>query len=394
MRKICVITGTRAEFGLLSGLMRLIQQSEQTTLQVVATNMHLSERYGNTYREIEEAGFSIDYKVPMLDESGADDSTATLKAMSRALVGFAEAYDTLQPDIIVVLGDRYEILAAVEAALIKQIPVAHLHGGELTFGAYDDAIRHSITKMSHLHFTSTEEYRKRVIQLGEQPERVFHVGALGVENIKRVPLMRKEDVERDLQFEVGDNTLLITYHPVTLSDSNPLDDIQALFYALDEHPELRVIFTMPNSDNGGQVIAEAIEQYALQNADQVRAYKSLGMRRYLSVMKYCAAVVGNSSSGIVEAPSFHIPTLNIGSRQDGRLAAKSVYNCETSKEAISAGLTQVLSPEFRAQATKATNPYEKEGTAQAIFDVISTYPLENIIQKKFYDLEENANRFA
>ena len=386
MRKICVITGTRAEFGLLSGLMRLIQQSENTTLQVVATNMHLSERYGNTYREIEEAGFTIDYKVPMLDESGADDSTATLKAMSRALVGFAEAYDILQPDLIVVLGDRFEILCAVEAALIKQIPVAHLHGGELTYGAYDDAIRHSITKMSHLHFTSTEEYRSRVIQLGEQPGRVFNVGALGVENIKRVPLMRKEDVERDLQFEVGDNTLLITYHPVTLSDSNPLDDIQALFYALDEHPELRVIFTMPNSDNGGQVIAEAIEQYALQHADRVRAYKSLGMRRYLSVMKYCAAVVGNSSSGIVEAPSFHIPTLNIGSRQDGRLAAKSVYNCSTDKESISAALEHILTPEFRAIASKAQNPYAKEGTAQAIFEVISTYPLEGIIKKEFYDL--------
>lgn len=386
MRKICVITGTRAEFGLLSGLMRLIQQSEDTNLQVVATNMHLSERYGNTYREIEEAGFAIDYKVPMLDGSGADDSTATIKAMSRALAGFADAYDVLQPDLIVVLGDRFEILCAVEAALIKQIPVAHLHGGELTYGAYDDAIRHSITKMSHLHFTSTEEYRSRVIQLGEQPERVFNVGALGVENIKRVPLMSKEEVEKDLKFEIGDRTLLITYHPATLSDSNPLEYIKALFDALDEHPELRVIFTMPNSDTGGQEIAEAIENYAAQHADRVRAYKSLGMRRYLSVMKYCAAVVGNSSSGILETPSFHIPTLNIGSRQDGRLAAKSVYNCGTSKEAISEGLSHILSQEFRAQAAKAMNPYEKEGTAQAIFDAISCYPLEGIIKKEFYNL--------
>ena len=386
MRKICVITGTRAEFGLLSGLMRLIQQSKQTTLQVVVTNMHLSGRYGNTYREIEEAGFTTDYKVPMLDESGADDTTATIKAMSRALAGFAEAYDTLQPDLIVVLGDRYEILAAVEAALIKQFPVAHLHGGELTFGAYDDAIRHSITKMSHLHFTSTEEYRARVIQLGEQPERVFYVGALGVENIKRVPLMSKSEIEQNLQFEITDQTILVTYHPVTLSDSNPSNDINALFDALDEHSELRVIFTMPNSDTGGQVIAEAIEQYVAQHTDRVRAYKSLGMVRYLSVMKYCVAVVGNSSSGILETPSFHIPTLNIGSRQGGRIAAGSVYNCATDKASISAGLEHILSPEFRAIAANAKNPYEKEGTAQAIFDVISTYPLEEIIQKKFYDL--------
>lgn len=386
MRKICVITGTRAEFGLLSGLMRLIQQSEQTTLQVVATNMHLSERYGNTYREIEEAGFAIDYKVPMLNESGADDSTATVKAMSRALAGFADAYDALQPDLIIVLGDRYEMLCAVETAMIKQIPVSHLYGGDVTSGAYDDAIRHSITKMSHLHFTSTEEYRKRVIQLGEQPERVFYVGALGVENIKRVSLMSKESVEQDLQFELTDLTILVTYHPVTLSDSNPLDDINALFEALDEHPELRVIFTMPNSDTGGKVIAEAIEQYATQHTNRVRAYKSLGMRRYLSVMKYCTAVVGNSSSGIVETPSFHIPTLNIGSRQDGRIAATSVYNCATDKASISAGLDYILSPEFRAIASKAQNPYAKEGTAQAIFEVISTYPLEGIIKKKFYDL--------
>ena len=386
MRRICVITGTRAEFGLLSGLMRRIQQSEQTTLQVVATNMHLSERYGNTYREIEEAGFTIDYKVPMLDESGADDSTATLKAMSRALTGFAEAYDTLQPDLIVVLGDRYEILAAVETALIKQIPVAHIHGGELTFGAYDDAIRHSITKMSHLHFTSTEEYRKRVIQLGEQPERVLYVGALGVENIKRVRLLSKEEIEQDLQFEITDQTILVTYHPVTLSGSNPLDDINALFEALDEHPNLRVIFTMPNSDTGGQVIADAIERYAEHHTDHVRAYKSLGMKRYLSVMKYCTAVVGNSSSGILETPSFHIPTLDMGSRQGGRMAAESVWHCGTDKQSIVDGLNHILSNEFRLVAATASNPYEKEGTAESIFNVISTYPLDSITQKHFYDL--------
>lgn len=386
MRKICVITGTRAEFGLLSGLMRLIQRSEKTTLQVVVTNMHLSDRYGNTYREIEDAGFAIDYKIPILDKNAPDDSAATIKAMAQALAGFAEAYDALHPDLIVVLGDRFEILCAVEAALIKQIPVAHIHGGELTFGAYDDAIRHSITKMSHLHFTSTEEYRKRVIQLGEQPQSVFYVGALGVENIKHVPLMSKEEIEQNLQFEITDRTILVTYHPVTLSDSNPLDDINALFQALDAHPELHVIFTMPNSDAGGQKIAEAIERYAAQHTNRVRAYKSLGMRRYLSVMKYCVAVIGNSSSGILETPSFHIPTLNIGSRQDGRIAAESVYNCSTNKDSISAGLEYILSPEFQAIAAKSINPYEKDGTAQAIFNVISTYLLDGILQKKFYDL--------
>ena len=386
MRTICVITGTRAEFGLLSGLMRLIQQSDLTQLQVIATNMHLSPRYGNTYKEIEEAGFAIDYKVPILDDAAADNANETLHAMSRAIEGFAEAYDALQPDLIVVLGDRFEILAAVESALIKQIPVAHIHGGELTLGAYDDAIRHSITKMSHLHFTSTEEYRHRVIQLGEQPERVWYVGALGVENIKRIPLLSKDEIKHDLNFEINDKTILATYHPVTLANSDGMEEIDAFLSALDEFPELRVIFTMPNSDNGSNVIREAIENYVARNSTRTCAHTSLGVKRYLSVMKYCAAVVGNSSSGILETPSFHIPTLDIGSRQGGRMAAESVWHCGTDKQSIVDGLKRILSDEFRQTAAAASNPYEKEGTAENIFKVISTYPLEGITQKHFYDL--------
>lgn len=386
MRKICVITGTRAEYGLLSGLMRLIDESPLARLQIIATNMHLSAQYGNTYIEIENDGFRIDERVPILEESETGEN-AIVYAMARAMRGYAEAFDKLNPDLILILGDRYEMLAVASTALIKRIPIAHISGGALSYGACDDAIRHSITKMSHLHFTETELYRKRVIQLGEHSERVFNVGALGVENIKRVPLMNKETVEQDLQFEITNQTILVTYHPVTLSGSNPLDDINALFEAINEHSALRVIFTMPNSDTGGQVIADAIERYAEEHTDKVRAYKSLGMKRYLSVMKYCAAVVGNSSSGIVETPSFHIPTLNIGSRQDGRIAADSVYNCGTNKESISAGLDYILSDKFREIAANTTNPYEKEGTAQAIFDVISTYQLNDVIKKQFYDYE-------
>ena len=386
MRKICVITGTRAEFGLLSGLMRLIQQSDLTQLQVIATNMHLSPRYGNTYREIEEAGFAIDYKVPILDDSAANSANETLYAMSRAIAGFAEAYDVLQPDLIVVLGDRFEILAAVESALIKQIPVAHIHGGELTLGAYDDAIRHSITKMSHLHFTSTEEYRKRVIQLGEQPEHVLYVGALGVENIKRIPLLNKAEIEDEIKYKIDENTILVTYHPETLANSDGKEEIDAFLSALDEFPELRIIFTMPNSDNGSDVIREAIENYVARNNTRTCAHISLGVKRYLSVMKYCAAVVGNSSSGILETPSFHIPTLDIGSRQGGRMAAESVWHCGTDKQSIIEGLKHILSDEFRQIAAVASNPYEKAGTAEHIFNVISTYPLEGITQKHFYDL--------
>jgi len=390
MRKICVITGTRAEFGLLSGLMRLIQQSDLTQLQVIATNMHLSPRYGNTYKEIEEARFAIDYKVPILDDAAADNANETLLAMSRAISGFAEAYDALQPDLIVVLGDRFEILAAVESALIKQIPIAHIHGGELTLGAYDDAIRHSITKMSHLHFTSTEEYRNRVIQLGEQPERVWYVGALGVENIKKIELKDKAEIEKEIDFEIKNEdkvkTILVTYHPVTLSNQSGKEDIDAFLSALDDFPELRVIFTMPNSDNGSNVIREAIEEYVSRNDKRACAHTSLGVKRYLSVMKYCAAVVGNSSSGILETPSFHIPTLDIGSRQGGRMAAESVWHCGTDKQSIVEGLKHILSDEFRQKAAAASNPYEKEGTAENIFNVISTYPLDGITQKHFYDL--------
>lgn len=386
MRKICVVTGTRAEYGLMSRLIRLINDSDKTQLQLIATNMHLSPRFGYTYQEIEADGIKIDKKVPIIDDSAPDTAVETLYSMSRALSGFAGAYAELKPDLVVVLGDRYEILAAATAALIERIPVTHLHGGEITEGAYDDAIRHSITKMSHLHFTSTEEYRRRVIQLGEQPERVFNVGALGVENIKKLPLMSKEEIEREIDFEIDGNTILVTYHPVTLGNRTAKEDIDDFIAALEERKDLRVIFTMPNSDTGGQFIVDAINGFVSRNADRAKAYKSLGVLRYLSVMKQVAAVVGNSSSGLLEVPSFGIPTLNIGDRQNGRIAAESVYNCSPDKESVLNGLDKVLSKEFRELAYVVRNPYEKANTAEEIFKVISTYPLDGLNQKKFYNI--------
>ena len=386
MRKICVVTGTRAEYGLLCRLMRLMQESPDTQLQVIATNMHLSPKYGNTYQEIEKDGFTIDCKIPIIDENAEDNAVTTVKSMATALSGFAEAYNTLKPDLVVVLGDRYEILAAATAALIERIPIAHLHGGEVTEGAYDDAIRHSITKMSHLHFTSTEEYRKRVIQLGEQPDRVFYVGAPGVENIKKFPLMSKEEVEESVNFKLDENTILVTYHPVTLGKHTAEKDIKEFIGALEERKDLRVFFTMPNSDTGSQAIVDAINEFVANNSDRAIAYKSLGIKRYLSVMKYAGAVVGNSSSGLLEVPSFGIPTLNIGDRQKGRMAADSVYNCETDKESILKGLDVIMSPAFKKKAAETHNPYEKENTAEEIFKVISTFPLEELKQKHFYDL--------
>lgn len=386
MRKICVVTGTRAEYGLLSRLIRMIDESDKTQLQLIATNMHLSSKYGNTYQEIEKDGFTIDCKIPIIDENAEDNAITTLKSMATALSGFADAYNLLKPDMVVLLGDRYEILAAAEAALIERIPIAHIHGGEVTEGAFDDAIRHSVTKMSLLHFPTTDEHRKRIIQLGEQPERVFNVGSLGVENIKKLPLMSKDEVEKEIGFKIDDKTILVTYHPVTLGNRTAKNDIDDFIAALEERMDLRVIFTMPNSDTGGQFIVEAIDGFVARNADRAKAYKSLGVLRYLSVMKQVAAVVGNSSSGLLEVPSFGIPTLNIGDRQKGRTAAESVYNCAPDKVSVLEGLYKVLSKEFRELAYDVRNPYEKANTAEEIFKIISTYPLEKLNQKSFYNI--------
>lgn len=384
MRKICVVTGSRAEYGLLSGLMRVIQEDKELQLQVIATNMHLSPEFGLTYREIEKDGFRIDKKVQMLLSS--DTPNATTKSVGLATIGFADAYEDLQPDLIVVLGDRFEILAAVSAALFFKIPVAHLHGGEITEGAYDDCIRHAITKMSHLHFTSTEAYRQRVIQLGEQPDRVFYVGAIGVENIKRVPLMSKEELEESIQFELGNKSLLVTYHPVTLENHTAESQCRNLLDALDEFPDYKVIFTLPNSDTDGRVIIRLINEYVSFHSKRCMAIPSLGLRRYLSALQYVSAVVGNSSSGIIEVPSFGIPTLDIGDRQKGRIAAESVWHCDVTRQAVVEGLQKVLSPSWTSMAGNAQNPYDKEDTISSIHEVIRTYPLEGLQKKFFYNI--------
>ena len=382
MRKICVVTGSRAEYGLLSGLMHAIKNDPELELQIIATNMHLSPEFGLTYRNIEQDGFTINKKVVMLLSS--DTSNATAKSVGLGFIGFADAYEDLQPDMVVVLGDRYEIISAVSTALFYKIPVAHLHGGEITEGAYDDCIRHSITKMSHLHFTSTEEYRQRVIQLGEDPKRVFNVGAPGIENIKKVPLMRKDELEASLDgFTLDDNAILVTYHPVTLENSTAEKQIKNLLAALDEYHEYKVIFTLPNSDTDGRVIIQLINEYVSKHADRAVAYPSLGLRRYLSALQFVKAAVGNSSSGIIEVPSFGIPTLNIGDRQKGRLAADSVVNCGTSKNEILEGLEKV----FHAEQKEITNPYEGKNTTADILQVLKTYPLEGLIQKSFYNLK-------
>ena len=384
MRKVCVITGSRAEYGLLSNLMKQIQNSPKLKLQIIATNMHLSPEFGLTYREIEKDGFVIDKFVEMLLSS--DTPASTSKSVGLGVIGFADAYKDLSPDMLVVLGDRYEILSAVSSALFFKIPVVHIHGGEITEGAYDDSIRHAITKMSHIHFTSTETYRNRVIQLGESPDRVFNVGALGIENIKMENFIPKADLENELDFTFTDKCLLVTFHPVTLDACSAQQQIENLFVALDNFPAYKVLFTMPNSDTGGRVIIESIERYVARNKTRMKAFTSLGRRRYLSALGCVSAAVGNSSSGIIEVPSFGIPTLDIGIRQKGRVFAPSVVHSDVTSDAIKEGLRKVLSEEQQQIAGKKLNPYEKEGTIRSIISIMENCDLTHIVQKKFYDL--------
>ena len=383
MRKICFVTGTRAEYGLLSRLMRLVKEDKDLQLQVIATNMHLMPEYGETYKEIEKDGFTIDKKVYMHKPS--DDAHGIISSMAEEMQGMNDALSELKPDILVLLGDRYEILVAAQVALIHRIPIAHIHGGEVTEGAFDDAIRHSVTKMSSLHFTSCEEYRHRVIQMGEQPSRVFDVGSLGVENIKAVPLMTKDELEASLDFKIDTQTILVTYHPVTLG-GDPAKDIREFLDALDQFKDLKVIFTMPNSDTGRDAIALAVENYVEKHSNRAKAYTSLGLNRYLSTLQFVKAAVGNSSSGIIEVPSFGIPTLNIGDRQKGRLASKSVVNCGTSKDEVIAGLKLCLSEEMQKAAKTYENPYAKPDTANLIYQELKNVELAGLNLKTFYDL--------
>ncbi len=384
MRKICIVTGTRAEYGLLSRLMHLIKADNGLVLQIIATNMHLSSEFGLTYKEIEADGFVIDKKVPMPKRT--DTANGIVKSMAVELAGMADAFEELKPDIIVILGDRYEMLIAASTALIYKIPIAHIHGGEITEGAFDDSIRHAITKMSHLHFTSTEEYRRRVIQLGEQPNRIFNVGSLGVENIKNMSFMNKEDIEKSLGFELDKHTIIATYHPTTLSFQDTKEEIDEFLSALDEEKNIQILFTMPNSDTGSDIVSTRIKQFVSQNKKRSILVESLGTERYLSCIQYIGAVIGNSSSGIIEVPSAGIPTLNIGNRQKGRVLCDSIINCQSNKQSIKEGLKKIRSKKIIEIAKNIRNPYEKADTAEAIFKVIKTYPLQKIIQKQFYNI--------
>ncbi|AOX03988.1 UDP-N-acetyl-D-glucosamine 2-epimerase, UDP-hydrolysing [Moorena producens PAL-8-15-08-1] len=382
-RKICVVTGTRADYGLLRWVMERIRQAPDLELQVVATGMHLSPEFGLTYREIEKDGFTIDRKVEMLLSS--DTATGVAKSMGLGLIGFGDTFQDLEPDVILVLGDRFEIFAAVAAALMARIPVAHLHGGETTEGAFDEAIRHSITKMSHLHFVAAEEYCKRVIQLGEHPDRVFLVGGLGIDNIKRLKLLDREALEDALGFTLGKKNLLITFHPVTLEHSSSAEQMAELLAVLDGLDDTHLIFTMPNADTDGRVLFSMIEAFVASHRN-ARAYTSLGQLRYLSCIQQVDGVVGNSSSGLAEVPSFRKGTINIGDRQRGRLKADSVIDCTPDRHGISTAIHRLYSPEFQETLKTVRNPYGEGGASDKIVHHLRRVQLNNLLKKSFFDV--------
>ena len=385
-RKICIVTTTRAEYGILKPLLAQIDADDTLTLELVVTGTHLSVKHGATYKEIEADSFKIDAKIAMnLD----DDSNEALSfAMAQLQRDITKVFSDLEPDIVVILGDRYEILSVATAAMMLHIPLAHIHGGEITEGAIDDSIRHAVTKLSQLHFTSTEEYAQRVIQLGEQPNRVFNVGSLAVEQIKKLPLLSKEELEKSLAFTFGERNLLVTYHPETLSHLSPQKQFQELLNALDELQETKIIFTKANADAGGAVINAMIEDYVQKNSDKAAAFSSLGQLRYFSTIMYVDAVVGNSSSGILEVPSFHKPTINIGERQKGRTQARSIVNAKTLQEDIKKAIYKAYNEDFLQVLKDVRNPYESEGTSRKIEEVLRSVALDALLQKKFYDIKE------
>ena len=382
MRKICVVTGTRAEFGLLTPLMKEIAADPELALQLIVTGMHLSPEFGMTVEAIEKE-FTVDKKAEILLSS--DTPVGVAKSMGLAQISLAEAFAELSPDILLVLGDRFEILAAVSTALVANIPVAHLSGGELTYGAVDDSIRHAITKMSHLHFTATEEYRQRVIRMGEAPERVFNVGEAGLDNLKNLELLSKDAFEESIGFRLGEKNILVTYHPVT-QESDSAEQFRNLLDALSLRPDIRVIFTKANADAGGRIINRMIDEYA-EGRDNCVVFTSLGQLRYLSALQYVDAVVGNSSSGIVEAPSFHIGTINIGNRQEGRTQAESTINVPPEKEAILRAFDTLYSDTFQKRLTTVANPYHQENVSARIKEILKTHDLTDITKKRFYDVE-------
>ncbi len=385
MNKICIFTGTRAEYGLLKPLIDEIVTEVYFDLQMIVSGMHLSPEFGLTVKQIEADGIKIDEKVECLLSS--DSSVGVSKSVGLGVIGYTESLNRLNPDLVVILGDRFEALAMAVSCMIHRIPIAHLHGGELTEGLVDESIRHSVTKMSYFHFTSTEEYRNRVIQLGENPKRVFNVGAIGIDNIRNLELLTKDELEKQIKFKFNKRNLLITFHPVTLENKTSEKQFSELLFAIDELIETNLFFTKPNSDTEGRIISSMIDRYVAENKGKSAAFTSMGQLNYLSAMQFIDAVVGNSSSGIIEAPSFGTGTINIGDRQKGRVVSGSVINCKPNKEDILCAMNDLYSENFQSKLKKCKNPYGNGGVSKKIIKILKENISNICLKKEFYDLK-------
>jgi UDP-hydrolysing UDP-N-acetyl-D-glucosamine 2-epimerase len=381
--KVAVFTGTRAEYGLLYWLLKDIQSDPDLILQLLVSGMHLSPEFGETFRQIEKDGFPIAEKIEILLSS--DNPVGTAKSVGLGILGFSDALSRLTPDVLVVLGDRFEALAVAQTAMFLRIPIMHLHGGEITEGAYDDSIRHVITKLSYLHGTSTEIYRERVIQLGESPDRVFNVGALGLDHLLRGCFMSVQELSESLNFELNKRYLIVTYHPATLADEDAESTFIELLDALDNFSDYQVIFTYPNADDGGQKIITLLKAYSEKDPRRTLVIPSLGHRRYLSAVKFASAVIGNSSSGIIEVPALRVPTVNIGARQAGRLAAESVINCVPKKCSIVSAINMALSKDYKNSKGKINNPYGQGNASQQIIEILKSFSFSAV--KKFHNIK-------
>ena len=385
MKKIAVFTGTRAEYGLLYWIIKGLAESEIAELQLYVGGMHLSPEFGKTIQQIEKDNFPISEKLEFLLSS--DTAVGIAKSMGLALITAADSFERTKPDLLVVLGDRFESMAICQAAMVAQIPIAHIHGGETTEGLIDEAVRHSITKMSHLHFTATEEYRMRVIQLGEQPSHVFNYGAPGIDSIKRLDLLSLEDLSMSIEFDLVEFPyMVVTYHPVTLSSDGALDDLKQLLCTLRQYPNHKFLITYPNADTHGRALIYLLDEFKEEFPERVLLVRSLGQLRYLSALKYCELVIGNSSSGLIEVPTFKVPTINIGNRQKGRIAGGTVIQCDGDKKSISRAIDEAQSQSFRKKCYESKNPYGVGDSSEKILATLLSSELNGLVYKKFFDI--------
>jgi GDP/UDP-N,N'-diacetylbacillosamine 2-epimerase (hydrolysing) len=383
-RRICVFTGGRAEYGLLKPLLDEIKKDLSLELKLLVSGMHLSQEFGLTHKVIEEDGFIVNEKVEIILSS--DTPISVCKSMGLGMISFSEAIVRMKPDIFVVLGDRFETMAATIAAFVCRVPVAHIQGGELTLGAIDEQFRHSITKMSLLHFVTTDEHEKRVLQLGEDPLRVFNYGAINVEAMKRVEALEKEEVEKEISFSFGSTSILVTFHPVTLESNTAGEQFSQLLEAIHSFDNLRIIFTKTNADTDGRIINDLIDKFVEENPKKSIAFTSLGQLLYINALRYIDVVVGNSSSGIIETPTFKVPTVDIGDREKGRVMAANIINCEQSVAGIREAVETALSEKFKESLCNMTNPYEQDNTAKNIANKLGSYHLPRTAKKEFHDI--------